>query len=219
MDSLMFQNDEQSEYIPLGEDGEAVSPDECSPHARLKVIEHTLVELQKYLETVIGLVREELHDVSEPPRPPLPDSIDEIIVDSGYDDIISEERQIHDQEIRGIFTGDTIRTDEGSEFAVPANYASKSRLVQGDILIVHTGPDGRHIFKQAGPIKRRWTKGILEQDQSSRIFYARCPEGRLRVLAASVSYFKGVAGDTVSCMIPAKGLCLWAAVERITKSS
>ena len=57
--------------------------------------------------------------------------------------------------IEGVFDGQNMVGPDGKTYPVPANYASKSKLVQGDILKLTIAEDGGFIHKQIGPIPRK----------------------------------------------------------------
>src|SRR5262245_39908864 len=57
--------------------------------------------------------------------------------------------------IEGVFDGQNMMGPDGKQYPVPANYASKSKLVEGDVLKLTIADDGSFIYKQIGPIERR----------------------------------------------------------------
>lgn len=126
------------------------------------------------------------------------------------------ERKTGARVIEGVFDGQGMISADGVRHAVPENYASKSKLVEGDILKLIIKPDGTHIFKQISPIKRQRRVGKLGVDPSTQEPVVVCGEDVYKVLAASISYFKCVLGDGIVVLIPADGTSVWAAVERIT---
>src|SRR6201990_1108478 len=64
--------------------------------------------------------------------------------------------------IEGVFDGQNMVGSDGKTYPVPANYASKSKLVQGDILKLTIADDGAFLYKQIGPIPRRQVVGTLK---------------------------------------------------------
>jgi len=52
--------------------------------------------------------------------------------------------------IEGVFDGQNMVGSDGKIYPVPANYASKSKLVQGDILKLTIAEDGTFLYKQIG---------------------------------------------------------------------
>lgn len=118
--------------------------------------------------------------------------------------------------IEGTFDGQNMTGPDGKQYPVPANYASKSKLVEGDILKLTIAEDGSFIYKQIGPIERKKILGILMQDE--RGDFRVLAEGKpFRVLLASLTYFKAEPGDEVTIIVPQVGEAVWAAVENVIK--
>jgi hypothetical protein len=115
--------------------------------------------------------------------------------------------------IEGVFDGQNMVGSDGKIYPVPANYASKSKLVQGDILKLTIAEDGAFMYKQIGPIPRKQIVGMLNQKDGH--YYVDIGDKRYRVLLASVTYFKAKAGDQVSVNIPEDDSvdAEWAALE------
>jgi hypothetical protein len=114
--------------------------------------------------------------------------------------------------IEGVFDGQAMVGSDGKSYPVPANYASKSKLVQGDILKLTIADDGAFMYKQIGPIPRKQVVGVLIQENGH--YYVDVNGRKLRVLLASVTYFKAKPGDQVSVNIPEDDAhCEWAALE------
>ena len=113
--------------------------------------------------------------------------------------------------IEGVFDGQNIVGSDGNNYPVPANYASKSKLVQGDILKLSIADDGGFTYKQIGPIPRKQVVGSLELVDGNYIVHVG--EKKYRVLLASVTYFKAKQGDQVSINIPEDDSAEWAALE------
>jgi hypothetical protein len=101
---------------------------------------------------------------------------------------------------------------DGKTYPVPANYASKSKLVQGDILKLTIGDDGAFLYKQIGPIPRKQVVGVLTQREGH--FFVEVGHKTYRILLASVTYFKAKPGDQVSVNVPEDDVDTeWAALE------
>src|SRR6201989_2177646 len=64
--------------------------------------------------------------------------------------------------VEGVFDGQNMVGSDGKTYPVPANYASKSKLVQGDILKLTIADDGAFLYKQIGPIARKQVVGTLK---------------------------------------------------------
>jgi hypothetical protein len=118
--------------------------------------------------------------------------------------------------IEGVFDGQNMIGPEGKQYPVPANYASKSKLVEGDVLKLTIADDGSFIYKQIGPVERRKMIGTLLQDDKGD--YKVIAEGKtFKVLLASLTYFKAEAGDEVTVVVPQDTETDWAAVENVIK--
>jgi hypothetical protein len=118
--------------------------------------------------------------------------------------------------IEGVFDGQNMIGPDNKQYPVPANYASKSKLVEGDVLKLTIADDGSFIYKQIGPVDRKKMIGLLLQDETGD--YKVIAEGKtFRVLLASLTYFKAQAGDEVTVVVPQDGDTQWAAVENVIK--
>jgi len=125
----------------------------------------------------------------------------------------SEPESSDDKVVEGVFDGQNMIDAEGKKYPVPANYASKSKLVAGDILKLSIQADGRFLYKQIGPVDRKNVIGILNQEGSQ--FYVQVADKRYNVLLASVTYFKAAAGDQVTIIVPANEDSDWACIENV----
>jgi hypothetical protein len=113
--------------------------------------------------------------------------------------------------IEGVFDGQYMVDKDGKKYPVPANYASKSKLVAGDVLKLTIMEDGSFIYKQIGPVPRKKVIGTLLQEGDD---YKVVAGGKsYRVLLASVTYFKASPGDELTIMIPETEESEWAAIE------
>ncbi len=115
--------------------------------------------------------------------------------------------------IEGVFDGQAMVGSDAKNYPVPANYASKSKLVQGDILKLTIASDGAFMYKQIGPIPRKQLVGMLNQKDGH--YFVDVGEKQYRVLLASVTYFKAKSGDQVSINVPEDDSvnAEWAALE------
>lgn len=114
--------------------------------------------------------------------------------------------------IEGVFDGQNMVGSDGKTYPVPANYASKSKLVQGDILKLTIAEDGAFMYKQIGPVPRKQVVGTLKLEKGH--YYVEVAGKDYRVLLASVTYFKAKPGDQVSVNLPEEDDNVeWAAIE------
>lgn len=114
--------------------------------------------------------------------------------------------------IEGVFDGQNMVGSDGKTYPVPANYASKSKLVQGDILKLTIAEDGAFLYKQIGPIPRKQVVGTLKLENGH--YFVDVNSKNFRVLLASVTYFKAKPGDQVSVNVPEDDKnAEWAALE------
>lgn len=124
----------------------------------------------------------------------------------------SSREEVGGKVVEGIFDGQIMIGPDGKSYPVPANYASKSKLVEGDILKLTIADDGGFIYKQIGPIARRQIIGTLVQHDGA--YYVEANGREYRILLASVTYFHINIGDQVTIIIPEDNPeATWAAVE------
>lgn len=133
-------------------------------------------------------------------------------IDGEEDDISGKSGKI----IEGVFDGESMIGPDGKQYSVPVNYASKSKLVEGDILKLTITNNGTFVYKQIGPIDRSREVGRLEKNSEGN-FIVRSDDKKWRILTASVTYFKGGDGDEAVVLIPKNGESKWAAVENIIR--
>lgn len=118
--------------------------------------------------------------------------------------------------VEGMFDGQNMVGPDGKQYPVPANYASKSKLIEGDVLKLTIADDGSFIYKQIGPIERRKVLGTLVEDEKGE--YKVVAEGKpFKVLLASLTYFKAEPGDQVTIVVPKDHDAVWGAVENVIK--
>ena len=114
--------------------------------------------------------------------------------------------------VEGVFDGQTMLGPDGKNYPIPANYASKSKLVEGDILKLTIADDGSFIYKQIGPVARKQVIGTLVQHDG--VYYVEANGREYRILLASVTFFRINIGDQVTIIVPEDNPdATWAAVE------
>lgn len=120
--------------------------------------------------------------------------------------------------IEGVFDGQNMIGPDGRIYPVPANYASKSKLVEGDVLKLTIALDGSFIYKQIGPIERKKLIGIVVKESEGN-YKVQANSKNYKVLLASVTYFKAEEGDEVTIVVPKKRESTWAAIENLIKKA
>ena len=188
---------------------EIENPEDQNASRNLDLVREILENTQAHIKKALSLLKEKDVDTGA-----LLESLQEtkavsngFITDNGGDQRI----------IEGVFSGEKMISGDGNEYNVPANYASKSKLVEGDILKLTISKDGSFIYKQIGPVERKQLVAALVEDEAADDLYALADNKRWKLLTASVTYFHGTAGDEVVILVPKDGVSKWAAVENIIK--
>lgn len=115
--------------------------------------------------------------------------------------------------VEGVFNGQTMIDKNKKEYPVPANYASKSKLIPGDVLKLTIKEDGSFLYKQIGPVERKRIIGTLTYEDGQ---YKVIANGKAyKVLLASVTYFKAEVGDQITLVIPDIEDSEWGAIENV----
>lgn len=115
--------------------------------------------------------------------------------------------------VEGVFDGENMLSSSGKKFLVSANYASKSKLICGDMLKLTITKDGLFVFKQIGPADRRNEISTLEENNGR--YFVIIDGKKYNVLLASVTYFRAKVGNKLALILPAEGDCDWAAIENV----
>ncbi len=119
-----------------------------------------------------------------------------------------------DQIIEGVFDGEKMVSLDGKNYPVPVNYASKSKLVEGDILKLTITEDNAFVYKQVGPVERKKVVGILSINEKNH-FQVLADSNKYHVLSASVTYFNAKPGDQITLVIPKEKSSRWGAIENV----
>lgn len=115
--------------------------------------------------------------------------------------------------VEGEFDGQNMVGDDHRTYPVPPNYASKSKLVQGDRVKLTITETGAFIYKQIGPIPRRNVVGTVAfEDGQYKIL---CDGRSYRVLMASITFYKAEMGQRLSILLPEGREAEWATVDNI----
>ncbi|MCX6714703.1 MAG: hypothetical protein NTX72_02725 [Candidatus Uhrbacteria bacterium] len=198
-------NENEFEFEPDGR--EPVSDRAADPDVRSKLALQMLKQVQQSITHVIQLLED--GDTTRATR----QMVNFVMGKKSFEQTLERETGACTHE--GVFDGMFVVTSEGMRHAVPENYASKSKLVEGDMMKLIVTPDGRHVYKQIAPVERRRIVGLLGVDSVTNTPIVMVGEDVYKVLQASVSYYKGVPGDEVVILVPGSGRAVWAAVERV----
>ncbi len=115
--------------------------------------------------------------------------------------------------IEGVFNGQEMIGPDKRNYPVPANYASKSKLIPGDVLKLTIQDDGSFIYKQIGPADRKKIVGTLTLEDGQ--YKVLCKGKAYKVLLASVTYFRAEVGDKVTLVVPNIEDSEWGAIENV----
>ncbi len=134
---------------------------------------------------------------------------------------VGRRKKVEEEEgnvVQGTFDGQVMIGTDGKQYPIPANYASKSKLVEGDLLKLTIVGDGSFIYKQIGPTPRQNKIGIVGQDANGNFFVA--VDGKpYKVLLASITYFDVQPGDQVAIVTAQDENAQWAAIEAVLQQS
>lgn len=119
------------------------------------------------------------------------------------------------EEILGTFNGQTMLDTNGKLYPVPANYASKSKLVEGDTLKLTITNDAQLIYKQIVPAKRKHVFATVVIDERGHLYARMDDESCRNILMTTSTYFKLKEGDRVIAIIPADESGSWASIESV----
>jgi hypothetical protein len=120
--------------------------------------------------------------------------------------------------IYGVFDGQIMLGEDGKQYPVPSNYASKSKLVENDMLKLVITPTGNFIYKQVGPVERKYLIGIVEQDERGN-YLINSDGKRYKTLLAAATYFKVESGDEVTLVVPRDKESVWCAIENVLRKA
>lgn len=128
---------------------------------------------------------------------------------NGLNSYSSEESKI----IEWVFTWEDMLGVDGNNYPVPANYASKSKLVQWDKLKLTIEWSGKMTYKQILPIARESKIGLLTKENGK--YQVIVDWKTYNLLTAAVTHFKCEVWDTITIIIPEGKQATFAAIEAI----
>lgn len=174
--------------------------------------ENKLRELQLALENATAQLNQAKQLVSEL-------SADDLspVVRQQVDKVNEADFDDNSQIVEGVFNGQNMVGPDGKIYTIPANYVSKSKLVEGDILKLSILADGSFVYKQIGPVERKRLVGNLIRDDETGDYTVLVNQRGYKVIMASITYYKGQSGDEVVILVPRDADSNWAAVENIIR--
>jgi len=98
-------------------------------------------------------------------------------------------------------------------YPVPANYASKSKIVEGSKLKMTIKADGSYQYKIIDEIDYISTTGTLIKDGDHFVVISQ--NGIYQVIPAAVTYIQARVGDRVSIRIPKDIKATYAAIDTL----
>jgi hypothetical protein len=128
---------------------------------------------------------------------------------SGLHSYSSEDSQI----IEWIFTWEEMYGVDWKKYPIPANYASKSKMVQWDKLKLTISPNWKMLYKQISPIGRETKSGLLTEDKWK--YQAIADWKTYDLLTAAVTHFWAKVGDNITIIVPKWKEATFAAIDNI----
>jgi hypothetical protein len=172
------------------------------------LITQILQKIQNNVDQILQIIQEEKPNQKE----------NDLIIKKSLKKLkqnINEKNQLI---IEGVFDGQNMIGPDGKKYIIPVNYASKSKLIEGDILKLTITNDGSFIYKQIEPVQKERLKGLLIKDRETNQWEVLAGGNIYKVLTTSVTYFKGENNDEAIILVPKGNKSQWAAIENIIKT-
>jgi len=132
---------------------------------------------------------------------------------------IAQKLEIHTDEeqkiVEWVYDGYFMVWSDKKKYPVPMNYASKSKLIPGDVLKLRVMDDWKLIYKLIWQANRKFIRATLTKTDDNK-FTAIGDEGNVYFLnQAAVTYFKWKTGDELSIIVNAEWIWNFAAIEAL----
>jgi len=124
---------------------------------------------------------------------------------------MADQLETTNEATEGVYNGEVMIDKNGKEHQVPVNYASKSKLIPGDVLKLSVAENGTFIYKQIGPVERKKIVGVVGEEFGK--YFVKAEGKNYEILLASATYFKLTSGDKVTIIVPENKESTFAAVE------
>lgn len=133
----------------------------------------------------------------------------------------SREEEAATDVVEGFFDGEYMIGDNGQNYVVPPNYASKTQLIIGDRMKwILTSK--REIFKLIAPAEREKVEGVFVIEADNYLVLVDSLSQPVRILKASATFAiknHGLqVGDIVSLLVPKNSTPTWGALVSVIKS-
>lgn len=115
--------------------------------------------------------------------------------------------------VEWVFTWIEMLWSDGNKYPIPANYASKSKMVQWDKLKLTIDNFWRMTYKQIAPIEREIKTWLIVKEKDK--YQVVSDWQTYDLLTASVTHFKANIWDKVSIIVPAWKQATFAAIEAV----
>jgi len=115
--------------------------------------------------------------------------------------------------VEWVFTWEEMLWVDWNKYPVPANYSSKSKLVQWDKLKVTITTNGKMLYKQIAPIERSFVTWLVVKEKDK--FQVVAEWKTYDLLTAAVTHFKANIWDTVTVIIPEWKQATFAAIDLV----
>lgn len=115
--------------------------------------------------------------------------------------------------IEWVFTWEEMLGSDGNKYPVPANYSSKSKLVQWDKLKLTIAANGKMLYKQIAPIERSFITWLVTKEKEK--FQVVAEWKIYDLLTAAVTHFKASVWDSITVIIPEWKEATFAAIEAV----
>lgn len=115
--------------------------------------------------------------------------------------------------IEWVFTWEEMLGSDWNKYPVPANYSSKSKLVQWDKLKLTIAWNGKMMYKQIAPIERSYITWLVVKEKDKYQVVSQWQTYDL--LTAAVTHFKANIWDSITVIIPNWKQATFAAIDAV----
>lgn len=169
----------------------------------------TIIAIKDFIETAeksIKNAKKLLNDILKEKNI----KIEDLTIDTSW---LTTYRQENLKIIEWVFTWEEMLWSDWHKYPVPANYSSKSKLVQWDKLKLTIDANWKMVYKQIEPIKREIKTWLIIKENWK--FKVLCEWKTYNLLTAAVTYFKREIWSSVSIILPAWKEATFAAIEAV----